>query len=88
MNDFFREFGRVCLGSLAGAGLGAALFVAVEANAYEELYRDPYDSSYGSSSYNDGRYEGQPQFGSGPFGGGTIQDTKTGEYYDLSLIHI
>ena len=31
MNDLFRGLGRVCLGSLAGAGLGAASFFAVEA---------------------------------------------------------
>lgn len=30
MNTFFKGLGGVCLGSLAGAGLGAALFCAVE----------------------------------------------------------
>jgi len=31
MNDFFRGLGSVCLGRLAGAGLGAASFFAIEA---------------------------------------------------------
>ena len=31
MNDFFRGLGRVCLGTFAGAGLGAASFFAIEA---------------------------------------------------------
>ena len=31
MNDFFRGLGSVCLGTLAGAGLGAASFFAIEA---------------------------------------------------------
>ena len=31
MNDVFRGFGLVCLGTLAGAGLGAASFFAIEA---------------------------------------------------------
>ena len=31
MNDFFGGLGRVCLGTLAGAGLGAASFFAIEA---------------------------------------------------------
>ena len=31
MNDFFKGLGHVCLGTLAGAGLGAASFFAIEA---------------------------------------------------------
>ena len=31
MKDFIKEWGRVCLGSVAAAGLGAASFFAVEA---------------------------------------------------------
>ena len=31
MKDFIKEWGRVCLGSVAGAALGAASFFAVEA---------------------------------------------------------
>ena len=31
MHDFFRGLGRCCLGTLAGAGLGAASFFAIEA---------------------------------------------------------
>ena len=31
MNDFVRGLGRVCLGTLAGAGLGAAVNFAIEA---------------------------------------------------------
>ena len=31
MNDLMKGLGRVCLGSLAGAGLGAASFFAVDA---------------------------------------------------------
>lgn len=31
MNDLIKRWGRVCLGSVAGAALGAASFVAVEA---------------------------------------------------------
>ena len=31
MNDFFRGLVHVCLGTLAGAGLGAASFFAIEA---------------------------------------------------------
>ena len=31
MNDFFRGLGRVCLGTLAGVGLGAASFFVIEA---------------------------------------------------------
>ena len=31
MNNFFKGLGHVCLGTLAGAGLAAALFFAVEA---------------------------------------------------------
>ena len=31
MNDFFRGLGSVCLGTLAGAGLGSASFFAIEA---------------------------------------------------------
>jgi len=31
MHDFFKGLGHVCLGTLAGAGLGAASFFAIEA---------------------------------------------------------
>ena len=48
MVDFFKGLGSVCLGTLAGAGLGAALFFVVDASlpkqadAASAVTSDPY----------------------------------------------
>ena len=41
MNDFFKGLVSVCLGTAAGAGLGAALFFVVEASLLKQADAAP-----------------------------------------------
>lgn len=56
MNDFIKGLGRVCLGSIAGAGLGAASFFAIEALAppqgSAQWLNEAGGNIYGDSRYN------------------------------------
>lgn len=50
------------------------------------LYQDSYDSPYGGSSYNQGRFQDNTVYGDGPYGGGVIRDTETGTNYNCDTL--
>ena len=57
MNELMKGWGRVCLGSVAGAGLGAASFFAIEALAPQQAVADSWGVSHGCSEPYDRRDE-------------------------------
>ena len=70
LNDFFRRLGRVCLGSLAGAGLGAVSFFALD-GLIPPAKANPFAPGY---HQNDNRFADGYVQDSNPFAGGYVQD--------------
>jgi len=88
MNDFIKAWASVCLGSAAGAGLGAASFFAVDAlmpasGSAETLYRTPYTDPYSNKPiYPDSsgnQYRHDPIYTS-PYGGPRLRDDHGNSY--------
>ena len=64
MNDLMKGLGRVCLGSLAGAALGAASFLTIEALMPKTAQAD--ERRFQPCQYNGGKWV-QVQVSSDPF---------------------
>ena len=92
MNDFIKGLGRVCLGSIAGAGLGAASFFAIEALAPPQGSAQWLNEA-GGNIYGDSRYniDADPHTTSTPTPDTTltqIPDTTSKLIPDTTLVRI
>ncbi len=73
-------------GLAAGALLSSVLLIPTPEVKAGELYRDTYGNGTGGASYNNGRYEENTLQGGGLYGGGVIEDRKTGRTYNCDSI--
>tara|TARA_R110002012_G_scaffold264601_1_gene447987 strand:+ start:4722 stop:4976 length:255 start_codon:yes stop_codon:yes gene_type:complete len=78
MNNTFKKV-------LVASVLAFSVIAPISVQA-DMLYQDAYDSPYGGSSYNQGRFQDNTIYGEGPYGGGVIRDTETGTNYNCDTL--